>query len=71
MKTITARAVGPRSLRSRFQVGQSSLEYVVVCAAIALVLGVGMHQDDSILKILLESFRTGYQRISFALSLPM
>jgi hypothetical protein len=56
---------------SRFQVGQSSLEYVVVCAAIALALGVGMHKDDSILKILLEAFRSGYERISFALSLPI
>ena len=51
--------------------GQSMLEYVVVCGAIALTLGVGMHDDQSILKTLLEAFRTGYERISFALSLPM
>lgn len=70
MKTITAYAMAPRSPRSRFQVGQSSLEYVVVCAAIAFALGVGMG-EGSVLKELLEGFRTGYQRISFALSLPM
>lgn len=58
-------------MRSRFHIGQSSLEYVVVCAAIALALGVGMHNDESILKVLLEAFRTSYQKISFALSLPM
>jgi hypothetical protein len=58
-------------MRSRFHLGQSSLEYVVVCAAIALALGVGMHNDESIQKELLEAFRTAYQKISFALSLPM
>lgn len=58
-------------MRSRFHFGQSSLEYVVVCAAIALALGVGMHNDESILKVLLEAFRTAYEKISFALSLPM
>ncbi len=71
MKTITAYAAAPRLPCGRFHGGQSSIEYVVVCAAIALALGVGMHNDDSILKQLLEAFRTGYERISFALSLPI
>lgn len=59
------------SLRRKAQAGQSALEYVVVCTAIAMALGVGMHDDKSVLKILLEGFRTGYERISFALSLPI
>jgi len=70
MKTTKANAAATRPLR-RFQFGQSSLEYVVVCFAIAFSLGVGMSTNDSILKVLLEAFRTGYQRISFALSLPI
>jgi hypothetical protein len=53
------------------QHGQSSMEYVVVCAALALVLGIGMTDDASVLKQLLEGFRAGYQRISFSLSLPL
>jgi hypothetical protein len=51
--------------------GQSSVEYAVVCAALAFALGVGMSSDYSVLKTLLEAFRTGYERISFALSLPI
>lgn len=58
-------------MRVRSHIGQSSLEYVVVCAAIALALGVGMHNDQSVLKELLEAFRTAYQKMSFALSLPI
>jgi hypothetical protein len=53
------------------QRGQSSMEYVVVCAAIALTLGIGMSSDDSMLRQLLEAFRTGYERMSFSLSIPI
>jgi hypothetical protein len=70
MKFSKVRVAATRRL-SRLQCGQSSLEYVVVCFAIAFSLGVGMSTDESILKVLLEAFRTGYQRISFALSLPI
>lgn len=59
------------SVRRRLQRGQSSMEYVVVCAAIALTLGIGMASDESVLKQLLEAFRTGYQRVSFSLSIPI
>ncbi|HTH77834.1 MAG TPA: hypothetical protein VL593_02565 [Ramlibacter sp.] len=51
--------------------GQSSMEFVVVCAAIALTLGIGMSDDTSVLRQLLEGFRTGYQRLSYSLSLPL
>lgn len=56
--------------RCRAQHGQSSMEYVVVCAAIALALGVGMVDDDSGLKQLLDAFKTAYQHFSYAISLP-
>lgn len=52
------------------QRGQSSMEYVVVCAALAAALGVGMVDDTSVLKVLLNGFRTAYDKISFSLSLP-
>lgn len=50
--------------------GQSSMEYVVVCAALAFALGIGMWNDASVLRELLAAFRTAYQKISFSLSLP-
>jgi len=52
------------------QRGQSSIEYVVVCAALAMALGVGMVDDESVLRTLLNGFQTAYQKISFSLSLP-
>ena len=60
--------VKPRLLR--FQGGQSSIEYTVVCAALAFVLGVGMINDNSVLWQLLDAFRTAYQKFSYAISLP-
>lgn len=57
---------------SRFQPlrGQSSVEYAVVCAALAFALGVGMLDDTSVLHELLRALQAAYQRFSFALSLP-
>jgi len=52
------------------QRGQSSIEYVVVCAALAMALGIGMVNDTSVLNTLLNAFQTAYQKISFSLSLP-
>jgi hypothetical protein len=59
----------PRSMRAT-ESGQGSIEYVVVCAAIAFALGVGMVDSNSVLWQLLDALRTAYQRFSFALSLP-
>lgn len=50
--------------------GQTSIEYVVVCAALAFALGIGMWNDTSVLRELLVAFRIAYQKISFSLSLP-
>lgn len=50
--------------------GQSSIEYVVVCAALALALGLGMSDNNSVLVQLIDAFKLVYTRISFAYSLP-
>ena len=62
----------PRTCRSPscVQRGQSSVEYVVVCAALALTLGVGMADDTSVLKQLIQALQVAYQKFSYALSLP-
>jgi hypothetical protein len=57
----------PPALRAE---GQSSMEYVVVCAALALALGVGMTNQDSVLWHLVKAFGTAFSKFSYALSLP-
>lgn len=52
------------------QHGQSSIEYVVVCAALAFALGVGMVDQNSVLWELIEAFKTAYQNISYSMSVP-
>ena len=52
------------------QGGQSSIEYVVVCTAVAFALGVGMSDHNSVLWELIEAFKTAYQNISYAISIP-
>lgn len=59
----------PHRARACWQ-GQSSTEYLLVCAALALALGVGMADDNSALRQLLNAFALSYQKISFAISLP-
>lgn len=56
--------------RHTAQRGQSSMEYVVVCAALALALGIGMANDQSVLWQLLEAFKTAYHNFSYSISLP-
>jgi hypothetical protein len=68
LKDIRVRVSRSRSCREH---GQSSLEYVVVCAALVFALGISMADDTSVLKQLIEAFKTAYEKISFALSLPM
>lgn len=53
------------------QRGQSMTEYTVVCLVLALALGIGMVDENSVLWQLLEAFKTAYQKISFSLSLPL
>lgn len=68
MKTLNfSTALAARRHRQR---GQSSIEYAVVCAALALVLGVGMIDDTSVLHELIEALKLAYRKISFAVSIP-
>ena len=43
---------------------------MIVCFVLALTLGIGMWNDDSVLKQLLDAFRTAYQKYAYAISLP-
>jgi hypothetical protein len=46
------------------------MEYLVVCAALAFALGVGMANQDSVLWQLIDAFSTAFRKFSHALSLP-
>ena len=50
--------------------GQSTIEYTVVCAALAFALFVDLNSSNSALKNILDNFTSAYQKISYALSLP-
>lgn len=50
--------------------GQSSLEYVIACATLALALGLSFVDSDGALSTLLSGLRAAYGNFSFALSLP-
>jgi hypothetical protein len=52
------------------QSGQSSVEYVVVCAALAVALGVGVANDKSVLWQFISALKTAYLNFSYSLSLP-
>jgi hypothetical protein len=54
----------------RSALGQSMVEYLVLTAAIALALGVGMVDDTSALRQLINAYTSAYRKISFAISLP-
>jgi hypothetical protein len=56
--------------RIRHADGQASMEYLIVCAALALALGVGMANQDSVLWQLVEAFSTAFRKFSYAISLP-
>ena len=52
------------------QFGHSSTEYVIVCAVLAIALGLGMSDDSNVLRQLLDAFESGYANFSYAISLP-
>lgn len=54
--------------RTRRCSGQSAVEYAVVCAAIALTLGMGMADADSVLWQLVDALRMAYQKFTYAIS---
>jgi hypothetical protein len=54
----------------RKQQGQSLMEYVIVCGAIALALSGDLLSERSVFLQVVDAFGTAYQRLAFALSLP-
>lgn len=50
--------------------GQAMVEYVVVCSVLALALGIGMADQNSILWQLIDAFQQAYRNFSYAISLP-
>ena len=59
-----------RKQNIRLQRGQSTIEYTVVCAALAFALFVDLNSANSAVKNILDNFTNAYQKISYALSLP-
>lgn len=65
-----------RFLWNRRQSGQSMMEYTVVCGALAFALFYPIQDAGSpdepktAVQIVLDGFRTAYQRFSYAISLP-
>lgn len=58
-----------KTLLYRRPSGQSMVEYLVVCGALMLALGVGMGPNSALLE-LVTAFQTAYQNYSYSLSLP-
>ncbi len=54
--------------RARRCGGQSAVEYAAVCAAIALTLGIGMANPDSVLRQFVDALRGAYQKFTYAIS---
>ncbi len=52
------------------QAGQSLIEYVVVCSALAVALGIGMIDNNSVLWELINAFQQAYRNYSYIISLP-
>jgi hypothetical protein len=52
------------------QGGATSVEYLVACAVLILLLGIAMADDGSILRQLLLALRAAFQNYSYAISLP-
>lgn len=49
---------------------QAATEFLVVCAAVATAIGLGLGPHGGLLASLLDSFRTAFAHFSFALSIP-
>jgi len=45
------------------------VEYAVVCAAIALTLGIGMANDDSVMWQFVDALRIAYRKFTYAVSI--
>lgn len=56
---------------NRNQSGQSTMEYLVVCSIIFILLAMGDGEDGSVITLFLESIRTGFDRFSSFISIPI
>lgn len=65
---MTSRLSLPKSSPQR---GQVATEYAIASIALALILGIGMIDDGSVLWELIRGFQTAYQRFSYAISIPI
>lgn len=59
------------ALANAKQRGQSMIEYLVVTSAILFALGLGVVDDNSVLRMMWNALRLAYQRFTFSMSLPM
>jgi hypothetical protein len=50
--------------------GQSSVEYLIVCAILVTALGIGLSTEDSALGQWLQAMRQAYAQWTYAISLP-
>lgn len=50
--------------------GQAIVEYLILCATVALVLGVSWSDHGSVAGMLLDALRTLFADFSYALSMP-
>lgn len=57
--------------RSTYQSGQSSTEYLVVGVIVMMLLALSYGEHSSVINFFLESVRTGFDRFSSFISLPM
>jgi len=64
------------STHSRAERGQSTLDYMLACAALAFALFVPLRDAASpdeprtAVEIVLNSFKLAYERVSYSISLP-
>lgn len=54
-----------------YQSGQSSTEYLVVSMIVMMLLALSYGENSSVIDLFLESVRTGFDRFSSFISLPI
>lgn len=54
-----------------YQSGQSSTEYLVVSMIVMMLLALSYGENSSVIDFFLESVRTGFDRFSSFISLPI
>lgn len=57
--------------RQAYQFGQSSTEYLVVSLIVLMLLALSYGEHSSVIDFFLESVRTGFDKFSSFISLPI